>query len=121
MFRPPFLIKKHFETMAKNMFQKFTTGQVFTKKAPTFEGFIKTSKSLSEPKNTSQGKNGDTTKGFDRDPKKVVMEGKFKTIGEGQVFLNEDKSKIQYRIPDGMSLSEYKEKYRKEINAFIAE
>ncbi len=33
--------------MAKNMFQKFTTGQFFTKKAPTFEGFIKAAKDLS--------------------------------------------------------------------------
>lgn len=106
--------------MAKNMFQKYTTGQIFTKKAPTFEGFIKASKDFSEPKNVNQGKTEDA-KGFDRDPKKVVMEGKFKTIGEGQVFLNESKTKIQYRIPDNMELSEYKAKYKKEIDSFINE
>lgn len=106
--------------MAKNMFQKFTTGQVFTKKAPTFEGFIKAAKDLSEPGIISQGKTDDK-KGTDRPVNKLVMEGKFRTIGEGQVFLNENNSKIQYRIPDNMSLSEYKSKYKAEIDAFISE
>ena len=106
--------------MEKNMLKKFTTGQSFAKKAPTFDSFLKTAKDLSEPHTISQGKNNDAT-GFDRNPKKIVMEGRFKTIGVGQVFINENKTKVQYRLPEDTSLSEYKEKYKNEIESFISE
>lgn len=102
-----------------NRFQKFTVGQSFTTKAKNFSEYVKISNDLSKPSSISQGTQKDAGNKTDRNPKQVVAEGRYKTIGEGQVFLNESCDKIQYRLPKGMNLKEYKEKYKSEIAEFI--
>jgi hypothetical protein len=99
--------------------KKFTQGQKFTTKARNFSEYLSAAEEASKNKTIAVTANKNAN-GFDRNPKNIIMEGKFKTIGGVKVEVDDD-GKVQFILPKGMGkeeLAEYKKENKEKIEEF---